>query len=594
MADDDCVVLANLFPTVFTFASAFTGCCTLKTVVCDSSRTKITQLLLDNEQLTGAIPRDVVNFTALDTLKLGDNALTGTIPVELASMKTLKHLGLGNNRLTGTIPPELGDLTDLVHLNISYNQLTGEVPTTLAKLLNLEYLSIGENKLTGTLPVQLADLTRLTFLDFQPNLMTGIIPPEYGRLTNLRGLFLAGNGFTGGVPPELGNLENLEKLHLFSNKLSGSIPPELSKPLRYADFLIHDNAFYGDVPEFIYRIGLYTLVWRSGDNTNSTMFRTASMGTVLDKERSIPPPLKTLTTCQSILGSSWPTIRPTDLPSPINPTAPNPSRSSTPSSSNNSNNTLLLSAAIGGPLLLCLIIGIIIGVVVTRRRRRRAEEDEKSNATSHGLPRVDPNNIPFASTVDVRNESSTRPGYVDVHYTVREGGVDVHHLSYLRTTPSAPATSVLRLPDPNSVEIDKEKLRGRGTLFSGISSTTSGGPPSGFASKGRYKERQPMIELENGDKTVPKNLGISSVAGWQKEDVIAWLLASGISPLIIDVFEDHDVSGYMLLLLTDQKLIEMGVGSSTARNVILHAIDDLRGRENGSKRPRSELPPQYS
>ena len=55
-------------------------------------------------------------------------------------MKNLTSLALDNNDLTGEIPRELGSLTNLEYLTLNNNDLTGEIPRELGSL-NLEYLS---------------------------------------------------------------------------------------------------------------------------------------------------------------------------------------------------------------------------------------------------------------------------------------------------------------------------------------------------------------------------------------------------------------------------------------------------------------------
>jgi len=47
-------------------------------------------------------------------------------------------LDLDNNQLTGEIPKDIGKLTNLQYLDLSYNQLTGEIPKDIGKLTNLQ------------------------------------------------------------------------------------------------------------------------------------------------------------------------------------------------------------------------------------------------------------------------------------------------------------------------------------------------------------------------------------------------------------------------------------------------------------------------
>ncbi len=77
------------------------------------------------------------------------NKLSGTIPPELGDLTALTALRLNGNNLNGTIPPELGNLTALTALNLSDNQLSGTIPPELGHLGNLDALYLAGNRLTG-------------------------------------------------------------------------------------------------------------------------------------------------------------------------------------------------------------------------------------------------------------------------------------------------------------------------------------------------------------------------------------------------------------------------------------------------------------
>ena len=133
----------------------------------------------------------------------------------------------GGNNLTGMLPPELGDLTALEWLVLSRNRLTGPIPSELGNLASLETLALRSNRLTGPIPPELGSLANLRWLHLWDNRLTGAIPAELGSLGNLRGLYLDGNGLTGTLPPELGSLARLDGLGLGNNPLTGAIPRNL-------------------------------------------------------------------------------------------------------------------------------------------------------------------------------------------------------------------------------------------------------------------------------------------------------------------------------------------------------------------------------
>ena len=171
------------------------------------SNGQVTDLVLDENQLSGEIPAELGNLSNLEYLYLGGNQLSGEIPGELAGLYKLAALLFDDNELTGPIPSWLGGLANLIKVNLSGNQLTGEIPMELGRLTNLETLDISDNQLTGTIPPQLRDLADLIWLTLSQNQLTGQIPPELGHLSNVQDLHFSDNRLTGEIPPELGNLD---------------------------------------------------------------------------------------------------------------------------------------------------------------------------------------------------------------------------------------------------------------------------------------------------------------------------------------------------------------------------------------------------
>ncbi len=160
-------------------------------------------------------------------LLLNSNQLTGSIPTELGNLSNLEELELNSNQLTGSIPTELGNLSNLEELELNSNQLTGSIPTELGNLSNLGFLLLSSNQLTGSIPTELGNLSNLRSLLLSSNQLTGSIPTELGNLSNLRSLWLDSNQLTGSIPTELGNLSNLFQLYLNNNLLTGTIPQEV-------------------------------------------------------------------------------------------------------------------------------------------------------------------------------------------------------------------------------------------------------------------------------------------------------------------------------------------------------------------------------
>ena len=178
--------------------------------------------------------------------------MIGVIPDENGRIIVLH---LGNSLLSGQIPPELGNLTALEELILDNNQLNGEIPPELGNLVNLEYMSLGNNLLTGQIPAWLGNLTGLEYLDLDGNQLNGEIPHELGNLTALKRLYLGGNQLTGGMPAELGNLTALQRLDLSYNQLTGDIPAELGRltGLQWLDLRSNDFTM---MPEDLRRLAM--------------------------------------------------------------------------------------------------------------------------------------------------------------------------------------------------------------------------------------------------------------------------------------------------------------------------------------------------
>jgi hypothetical protein len=202
---------------------------------------RVTDLILTNNKLNGAIPASLGNLRNLRVLFLSNNNLLGNIPSEIGSLSNLLRLDFNHNRLTGSIPRSLGSLSNLLFLGFHHNQLTGNIPSELSRLSNLDYLGLYDNQLTGSIPTQIGNLTRLTFFGLSNNQLTGNILIQLSLLSNLKSLGLNNNHLTGSIPNELGNLQSLQELYLNNNQLTGCFPQNLQN---LCNHLQHFNFLY--------------------------------------------------------------------------------------------------------------------------------------------------------------------------------------------------------------------------------------------------------------------------------------------------------------------------------------------------------------
>ena len=207
-------------------------------------------------RLTGAIPADLARLANLEQLVLDGNQLSGTIPAWLGNLSKLERLSLPGNQLTGTIPADLGRLTNLRFLRLSFNPMDEDTPlpawlTSLSHLMQIDLVGLD---LTGTVPPGLARLTNLNIVRLFGNQLTGEIPPQLGQLTRLRSLDLGNNSLAGPIPPELGSISTLHDLNLQGNRLSGSIPSELGNLSNLRTLRLVGNNLSGCVPSALQNV----------------------------------------------------------------------------------------------------------------------------------------------------------------------------------------------------------------------------------------------------------------------------------------------------------------------------------------------------
>ena len=211
--------------------------------------TALTNLDLSGNELSGPIPSQLGGLTQLTWLWLWGNQLSGTIPAELGNLTALWSLNLNGNELSGPIPAEFGQLGNLIYMDLSNNELNGPIPSEVGQLGRLKSLYLGVNQLVGNIPEEIGGLSNLENLGLSNNELSGLIPAELGQLGNLRNLYLHRNQLSGSIPGELGQLSALKQLDLFGNELSGRIPLELGQLSMLQSLRLGNNDLSGSFPQ---------------------------------------------------------------------------------------------------------------------------------------------------------------------------------------------------------------------------------------------------------------------------------------------------------------------------------------------------------
>ncbi|WP_175560431.1 leucine-rich repeat domain-containing protein [Thermophagus xiamenensis] len=180
---------------------------------------RVTELHLNNNNLSGEWCSDLFNLSELRILDLSSNDITDSLPADIEKLTKLNTLKLNSNNLSGTLPPEIGNLKNLNYLDLSKNDFSGEIPSAIGNLKELKSLYFNNNNFTGTIPETIGSLTNLEYLDLSFNSLSGTIPESINNLLSLKYLSLTYNNFSG-IFPDISNLTQLRYLFLYNNELT--------------------------------------------------------------------------------------------------------------------------------------------------------------------------------------------------------------------------------------------------------------------------------------------------------------------------------------------------------------------------------------
>ncbi|GAY34831.1 hypothetical protein CUMW_013580 [Citrus unshiu] len=208
------------------------------------------QLVLRSQQfkrcnLSGTLPRELVQLPSIQKVDFAYNYLNGSIPVEWALLQ-LKFISVFGNRLSGNIPSHLANITSLT--DIEANQFSGTVPEEFRKLVNLETLRLSSNQLSGSLPTGLAELKNLTNFRISDNNFNGSIPEFIQNWKQLERLEMQGSGFDGPIPSSISVLENLKQLILRNCGISGEFPEYIWRMNNLRILDLSFNRLTGKIP----------------------------------------------------------------------------------------------------------------------------------------------------------------------------------------------------------------------------------------------------------------------------------------------------------------------------------------------------------
>ncbi|XP_074311944.1 putative LRR receptor-like serine/threonine-protein kinase At1g06840 isoform X5 [Silene latifolia] len=186
----------------------------------------MSRLQLDQNNLSGTIPKTFANMKNMEHFHLDNNSFSGQLPSELSQLKNLVHLLLDNNNFSGNLPSQFYALSKLEILQLDNNHFDGaEIPESYQNLSSLVKLSLRNCSLGGTLP-DFSQMPFITYIDMSWNMLTGSIPSN--KLSaNITTIDLSNNKLDGLIPESFSYLPSLQMLSLANNSLNGSVPASI-------------------------------------------------------------------------------------------------------------------------------------------------------------------------------------------------------------------------------------------------------------------------------------------------------------------------------------------------------------------------------
>ncbi|KAI5556985.1 hypothetical protein BDE02_18G070900 [Populus trichocarpa] len=243
--------------------------CTWPGVVCTDNY--ITQLILDNKNISGTIPPFLSDLKNLTFLNFSNNNIIGKFPVAVHNLSMLEILDLSQNHIVGTIPDDIDCLARLSYLNLYANNFSGNIPAAIGLLPELRTLRLQDNQFNGTFPPEIGNLSKLEELSMAHN---GFSPSRlhssFTQLKKLKMLWISGANLIGEIPQMIGEMVALEHLDLSSNKLTGTIPGSLFMLMNLRVLYLHKNKLSGEIPRVVEALNL-TSVDLSENNLTGTI-----------------------------------------------------------------------------------------------------------------------------------------------------------------------------------------------------------------------------------------------------------------------------------------------------------------------------------
>ncbi|XP_002532709.2 leucine-rich repeat receptor-like serine/threonine-protein kinase BAM3 [Ricinus communis] len=185
----------------------------------------LSRVRLGQNYLTGSIPSGFLYLPELSLMELQNNYLTGRVPLQTSKLSSkLEQLNLSDNRLSGPLPASIGNFSSLQILLLSGNQFIGKIPPEIGQLKNVLTLDMSRNNFSSNIPSEIGNCPMLTFLDLSQNQLSGPIPVQISQIHILNYFNISWNHLNQSLPKEIGSMKSLTSADFSHNNFSGSIP----------------------------------------------------------------------------------------------------------------------------------------------------------------------------------------------------------------------------------------------------------------------------------------------------------------------------------------------------------------------------------
>ncbi len=221
------------------------------------TETRITQLWLQLNGLSGDLPESLGNLTGLHKLHLESNDIT-SMPESIGDMEALTEFWIGWNPIT-EIPESIGNLSNLEQLHIGFSNL-GELPDSFCNLTSLNWLGAGDAGL-NSLPDNFGNLSALESCFIWGNNLTEL-PESIGGCVNMLYFFMEDNQLTS-LPESIGNMTELLQLRIENNQITSL--PESFGNLESLVFLYGYNNQITELPESFGNLSSLSQIWLSNN-----------------------------------------------------------------------------------------------------------------------------------------------------------------------------------------------------------------------------------------------------------------------------------------------------------------------------------------